>query len=305
MGGEPILAGCEKNFGAWIRDRGHRLSSSRRIESFAAVGYDPSHMYPVILRLGPLTIYSYGTMMALAFMTGAYLTGKELARRGLPESAASTMVFWAAVGGLIGARLLTIIEDVPAFVHDPIRFIFSGAGFVWYGGLIGGFLAVSWCIRRLQLPYMETVDCIAPSLALGHAIGRIGCQLAGDGDWGKVTTVPWAMAYPNAIVGWNYPPGVLVHPTPVYETLVYTVIFGLLWAMRKREHPDGTLFWWYLVLASSARFLIEFLRINRPVAAGLTLAQLMSIGLVAIGVWRLLATEVFARPRQAIARPTS
>ena len=160
-------------------------------------------MYPVILRLGPLTIYSYGTMMAVAFLVAAYLTGKELDRKGLPESAASTMVFWAAIGGLAGARLLTILEDFSAFVHDPIRFIVSGAGFVWYGGLIGGFVAVTWCMRRLGLPFLRTVDCVAPGLSLGHAIGRIGCQLAGDGDWGRVTTAPWGMAYPNAIVGWN------------------------------------------------------------------------------------------------------
>ncbi|HUI27614.1 MAG TPA: prolipoprotein diacylglyceryl transferase family protein, partial [Candidatus Kryptonia bacterium] len=130
------------------------------IECPAALGYHRRRMYPVILRLGPLTIYSYGTMMALAFLTSAYITGKELARNGLPESAASTMVFWAAIGGLIGARLLTILEDVPAFLNEPIRFVFSGAGFVWYGGLIGGFVAVSWCIHRLKLPYMKTVDCV-------------------------------------------------------------------------------------------------------------------------------------------------
>ncbi|MBI4517028.1 MAG: prolipoprotein diacylglyceryl transferase [Deltaproteobacteria bacterium] len=244
-------------------------------------------MYPVIVKLGPLTIYSYGTMMAIAFLTGTYLTGLELKRKGLPESAASTMVFWAAVGGLIGARLLTILEDFSAFVQEPLRFIFTGAGFVWYGGLIGGFVAVTWSMRRLKLPFLRTVDCIAPALALGHAIGRIGCQLAGDGDWGSVSTLPWAMTYPNAIVGWDYPPGVRVHPTPIYETIAYTAVFGLLWSLRRRALADGALFWWYLVMASGARFGIEFVRINTPVAGGLTLAQLISVALVAIGVWRL------------------
>lgn len=267
------------------------------IECPGALRYHPLAMIPVIVDFGTLSvfgvklhlaIYSYGMMMAMAFLTGAYLVGLELKRKGLPESAASTLVFWAAVGGLIGARLLTIFEEFSEFLHDPVRFIFTGAGFVWYGGLIGGFVAVTLAMRRLKLPFLQTVDCIAPTLALGHAIGRIGCQLAGDGDWGAVSTLPWAMAYPNAIVGWNYPPGVRVHPTPIYETIAYTVVFGILWSLRKRPHRDGALFWWYLVLASSLRFLVEFVRINPPVAGTLTQAQVISIVLVCIGVWRLI-----------------
>jgi phosphatidylglycerol---prolipoprotein diacylglyceryl transferase len=245
-------------------------------------------MYPVILHLGPITIYSYGLMMAIAFLTAAYLTGLELARKGLNGELASTLVFWAAVGGLVGARLFALVDDWSGFVADPLRTLFSGAGFVWYGGLIGGFLAVTWVIQRNRLPWLVTVDCIAPGLVLAHGIGRIGCQLAGDGDWGRVTTLPWGMAYPHAIIGWNYPPGVRVHPTPLYELLAYTAIFAFLWAIRKRPHADGRLFWWYLVLAPTARFLIEFLRINPRVFLGLSEAQLISVGLVAVGAWKLL-----------------
>jgi phosphatidylglycerol:prolipoprotein diacylglycerol transferase len=246
-------------------------------------------MYPVILHLGPITIYSYGLMMAIAFLTGAYLTGLELSRKGLNEELASTMVFWAAIGGLAGARVFAILEDWQGFLSDPIHVIFSGAGFVWYGGLIGGFLAVTWIIHRHHLPWLVTVDCIAPGLVLAHGIGRIGCQLAGDGDWGSETTRPWGMTYPNAIVGWHYPPGVRVHPTPLYEFGAYVVIFAFLWSIRKRHHPDGTLFWWYLALAPTARFFIEFLRINPRVFLGLSEAQLISLALVAIGGWRLVS----------------
>jgi phosphatidylglycerol:prolipoprotein diacylglycerol transferase len=247
-------------------------------------------MYPVILRIGPLTIYSYGLMMAIAFLTAAYLTGKELTRKGLNGELASSMVFWAAVGGLIGARIFAIFDDWSGFVTDPVHAIFSGAGFVWYGGLIGGFLAVTWSIRANGLPWLTTVDCIAPGMVLAHGIGRIGCELAGDGDWGRETTLPWGQAYPNAIVGWHYPPGVYVHPTPLYETLAYTLVFAFLWSIRKRPHPEGTLFWWYLVLASTARFFIEFVRINPRIVVGLSEAQLISIALVAIGSWKLLTS---------------
>src|ERR1043166_1384965 len=118
-------------------------------------------MYPVLLRLGPLTIYSYGLMMAVAFLTAAYLTGRELSRKGFDGELASTMVFWAAVGGLVGARVFAIFDDWNGFVSDPLHTIFSGAGFVWYGGLIGGFLAVTWTIRTNGLPWLTTVDCIA------------------------------------------------------------------------------------------------------------------------------------------------
>jgi|ERR1700687_1875305 len=249
-------------------------------------------MYPVILHLGPITIYSYGLMMAIAFLTAAYLTGQELTRKGMDGDFASTTVFWAAVGGLIGARIFAIFDDWQGFVSDPIHTLFSGAGFVWYGGLIGGFVAVTWAIRRHHLPWLTTVDCIAPGLALGHGIGRIGCQLAGDGDWGRETTVPWGMSYPNAIVGWNYPPGVRVHPTPLYETAAYVLIFAFLWSIRKRQQPDGTVFWWYLLLGGAARFCIEFVRINPRIVFELTEAQVISVTLMIIGSWRLLAAAL-------------
>jgi phosphatidylglycerol:prolipoprotein diacylglycerol transferase len=257
-------------------------------------------MYPIVLRLGPLTIYSYGLMMAVAFLTAGYLTSKEFTRKGFDGELASSMVLWAAVGGLIGARLLAIVDDWSGFVSDPLHSIFSGSGFVWYGGLIGGFIAVSWTIRQHQLPWLQAVDCIAPGLTLAHGIGRIGCQLAGDGDWGSETTLPWGMAYPNAIVGWPYPPGVRVHPAPLYELLAYTLIFAVLWLIRKRPYPDGTIFWLYLILAPAARFLIEFVRINPPGFLGLTQSQFISLGLMTIGAWKLFSARTLTvRPAAA------
>ena len=261
-------------------------------------------MWPIILHLGPLTIYSYGTMMAIAFLVAGWLTGKEMERRGLPGEVASSMVFWAAVGGIGGSKLWAVLQDWHALLRDPIGLIFSGSGFVWYGGLLGGTAAVSWTIYRHHLPWLRVVDCIAPSLALAHGIGRIGCQLAGDGDWGAVSDVPWAMAYPRAIVGWPHPPGVRVHPTPIYEMLAYFAVFALLWSLRKRPQPDGTIFWWYLVLAPAARFVIEFYRINPALALGLSTAQWFSLLLVGIGAWRLLASRgVASAPVERLVQP--
>lgn len=248
-------------------------------------------MFPVILKLGPITIYSYGTMMAIAFLVAGYLTSRELERKGMAGELASSMVVWGAIGGLVGSRIWALANDWQGFLHDPLSTLISGSGFVFYGGLIGGTIAVSYLIWREKLPWLKVVDCIAPGLAIAHAIGRIGCELAGDGDWGTISTLPWAHAYPNAIIGWTYPEGVRVHPTPIYETIAYTVIFAILWSMRKRPQPDGNIFWWYLVLAPAARFVIEFIRINPPVLFGLSEAQVFSIILIAIGSWRLLVNR--------------
>jgi phosphatidylglycerol:prolipoprotein diacylglycerol transferase len=183
----------------------------------------------------------------------------------------------------LGARLLFIVEEWRSFLEAPLDFILTGAGFTWYGGVAGGLLAATWVVRRRDIPWLKAADICAPALALAYGIGRIGCQIAGDGDWGPVSSVPWAMAYPNAIIGWHYPPGVRVHPTPVYETIQSLTIFAILWQQRKKEHPDGFIFWLYLVLSGLARFVTEFWRINPVVGFGLTEAQWIGLALALLG----------------------
>ena len=248
-------------------------------------------MYPVLLHFGPLTIYSYGVMMALGFLAASWILNHEFQRQGRDPALSSALVLWAAVGGLIGARLLFIVEKLPEFLAEPWAFVFTGAGFTWYGGLIGGVVAVSWYIQRHALPWWGIMDAIAPTLPLGHAIGRLGCHLAGDGDWGPPTTLPWGVAYTDAIVGWPFEPGVYVHPTPLYETAVYLLIFAVLWSRRTAPHQPGALFGGYLLLAGIARFLLEFVRVNTPVFLGLSQAQGISVLLALIGVVILLRRE--------------
>jgi phosphatidylglycerol:prolipoprotein diacylglycerol transferase len=250
-------------------------------------------MYPIIIELGPVTIYSFGVMMALGFLASGYVVTKELGRKGLDPNLGSALVFWAAVGGLVGARLWVILDDFREFLAAPIDFIFSGAGFVWYGGLVGGLTAVTLFIRYHGLPWLVTADSLASAIPLGHAIGRVGCQLAGDGDWGKETTLPWGMAYPNAIIGWEYPPDVRVHPAPLYEALLYAAIFVVLWQLRPRLSRPGATLGAYFVLAAIARFLVEFVRIEPRVLWGLTEAQLFSGVLAAAGL-ALLARGIGA-----------
>lgn len=254
-------------------------------------------MIPDVLHIGPIPIHVFGLCLAAAFMVAGQVAAREFERKGYDPVVGSQVLVWAAVGGIVGARLWLLLDEWPEFIADPVRFLFTGGGFVFYGGLAGGALAVTLFFRRHGVPWLRGADACAPAIVIGQAIGRIGCQLSGDGDWGTETTLPWGMAYPYAVVGWDKAPGVRVHPTPVYESVAYFAIFALLWRMRKRPASDGTIFYWYLVLTGLARFLVEFVRVNPLVVLGLSQAQLVSLVLVAFGSvqltrergWRLAA----------------
>jgi phosphatidylglycerol:prolipoprotein diacylglycerol transferase len=248
-------------------------------------------MLPVLFQFGPLTIYSFGVFMALAALSAAWVVHAELKRRGYNPELASTMVFAAAVGGLLGARLLFIVEEWSNFTQSPWDFIFTGAGFTWYGGFLGGVLAVSWVAKKNRIPWLIAADIAAPALAVGYGVGRLGCHVAGDGDWGTVTELPWGVAYTKAIIGWRdpltgipYPPGARVHPTPIYEFLESAAIFVVLWTLRKKDYSAGTLFWLYLALAGMARLVVEFWRVNSVLALGLTEAQWFSLLIIIVGM---------------------
>jgi len=256
-------------------------------------------MIPVLFHIGPLTVYSYGLMMALGFLAADWVVTLECRRRALPADYASSMIVWAAVTGIAASRLLDIFNNFPAYMADPKSMIFSGSGFVWYGGMIGGIVAVYVVSRRYKISFSQTADMSAPALAIGQAIGRLGCLTSGDGDWGLPSRLPWAMSFPKAIVGWNadtvlklgpggtlvsgYFPGVRVHPTPIYEAILYTGVFLILWSLRKKGLADGRLLYLYLILAGLSRFAVEFLRINPRVFEGLSEAQVIAIGMMIVG----------------------
>src|SRR5918999_1150533 len=259
-------------------------------------------MYPVLFQFGPITIYSFGAFMALAALAAALVVHRELKRCGYNPELASTIVFAAAIGGLIGARILFIFEEWENFLVAPLRYVFTGAGFTWYGGFFGGIAAVSWVVKKNNIPWLIAADIAAPALALAYGVGRLGCHVAGDGDWGTITDVPWGVAYTNAIVGWAdpntgtpYPPGVRVHPTPIYEFLAGVIVFAILWSLRKRNYVPGTIAWLYLILSGISRLVVEFWRINPVLALGLTEAQWFSLALIVLGAF-LLATRRTSTP---------
>ena len=266
-------------------------------------------MIPVLFHIGPLSVYSYGMMMALGFLAADYVITLECRRRGIVTEYASSTVVWAAIMGISSARALDILNNFSSYWADPKSMILSGSGFVWYGGLLGGILGAYLVSRYYKIGFLKTTDMCAPALAIGQAIGRLGCQLSGDGDWGLPSKLPWAMAYPRAIVGWNsqtvlkldahgqlvsgFFPGVRVHPAPIYETLLYTGIFVILWRLRGKGFADGRLFFLYLILAGAARSTVEFVRINPRVFIGLSEAQLIAIAMIILGslAWFLVGAR--------------
>jgi phosphatidylglycerol:prolipoprotein diacylglycerol transferase len=230
------------------------------------------------IHIGPLTLQTFGICFALAFLAAGALVGRRLREWGKPIDWAYEMTFAALIGGIVGARLNFIFENWDEVSGDVIGNIFSGSGLVWYGGAIGGAIGVAlWAWRRGMLG-LPLLDLAAPALALGYAIGRVGCQVSGDGDYGDDWSGPWAMAYPEG----TEPIETTVHPTPIYESLAMGFVALGLWRWRDRFQP-GILFAVYLVLSGLERLLVEFIRRNEVVAAGLTQAQLLSLVLIAAG----------------------
>ncbi len=263
-------------------------------------------MYPTLINFGtignfPVGIHSYGVMLATAFITCSLLLGRELNRRGFQGEIATALVAAGAIGGIVGAKIYYVL-----FIADPFHLhdMFSPSGLVWYGGLFGGSAGVTWVILRSTNPFLPTIDIIGPLLLLGYGIGRIGCLLAGDGDYGPPSDLPWAMAFPNGTV----PTDVPVHPTPIYETTISFIFFGILWSQRKKfVSIPGLLFGASLVGLAVERFIVEFWRLTPRVfpetssLSWLTSPQLVSIILFCFGIFFIMWMS--KRPRVDAASP--
>jgi phosphatidylglycerol:prolipoprotein diacylglycerol transferase len=257
-------------------------------------------MKPEIQILG-ISIKTFGVCFALGFAACGLLCARRLHELGKPRDWAYEIVFAALVGGVVGARAYYLIEN---HVSISLGNVFSGTGLVWYGGAIGGAIGViGWMLWRHSLE-LRMLDMAATALALGYAIGRIGCQVSGDGDYGIRSNLPWAMGYPHGTV--PTPPGVRVQPTPIYETVTMCLLAFGLWQIRDRVRP-GVVFALYLLGSGLERLLVEFIRRNKEVALGLTAPQLESIGLMCVGaLWLALLVRrgglAALRPAAAVGR---
>jgi phosphatidylglycerol:prolipoprotein diacylglycerol transferase len=241
---------------------------------------------PEIHILG-ISIKTFGVAFACGFLASGAIVTRRFKELGKPVDWAYEIVGAALVGGLVGSRAYYLIQNWGTVKHDLVGSIFSGSGLVWYGGAIGGAICVlAWAWWRGFLN-AQLLDVAAIPLAIGYAIGRIGCQVSGDGDYGKPAHGLTAMGYPHGTLA--TPPGVTVYPTPIYETVAMGLVAWLLWRLRDRVRP-GLVFAGYLALSGAERFLVEFLRRNHRVAAGLTTPQFESLALVGIGaIWIALA----------------
>jgi phosphatidylglycerol---prolipoprotein diacylglyceryl transferase len=251
-------------------------------------------IYPLVIRIGSFELTGYGVMMMVAFLTGGWLVSLELRRRGLREDYSGEMVVAAVIGGIVGAKLWYV-----ALFRDPAA-LFSRGGLVWYGGFIGGTMAVILNGWRLKVPLRWTMQLGAAALAAAYALGRVGCFLVND-DYGRPTTLPWGVKFPRGLppstaanlqqqfhvpvpAGTDPQTVLAVHPTQLYEIALMLVAFAVLWRLRTRAKPTGWLFGLYLVFAGAERFLVEIVRAKDDRLLGpFTLAQLTSVLLVAIG----------------------
>ena len=229
-------------------------------------------MQPILFSLGGLDITSYGVSKALAVLAAGVLLARELRRVRLDPELAWPLAIAGAVGGFAGAKLYYLAEHAGSLtMHD-----LGGMGFTWFGGLIGGALAVLFVARREGLPLGLLAGISAAPLAVAYGIGRLGCLLAGDGTYGIASDLPWAMSFPEGTM----PTTEEVHPTPLYEALGAFAVAALLWRLRTRVRPP-VLLALFAGLQGASRFLVEFIRLNDEVVLGLSQPQLWSLVLVA------------------------
>jgi phosphatidylglycerol---prolipoprotein diacylglyceryl transferase len=238
-------------------------------------------MYPTLLRIGNLEVTSFGVLVAVAAIVGLAVFRRELRASRLPLAATGAGAI-GVIGGLIGAKFLWVIEHAGEAAMSDL--LLSRGGLSWYGGLIGGLGAGLGFIAIRRWPVAPTLAAAAPALAFGQMIGRIGCFLVGD-DYGRPSKLPWAVAFPEGLP----PTTVPVHPTQLYEALGLSLLGYLLLRWRHRGVSDAGILGRYLVSAGLLRFLIEFLRVNEPLAFGVSVARIVSMVAIALGVMLLAA----------------
>jgi len=245
-------------------------------------------MYPEVFHISFL--HTYGVLVAAAFLVALWIAGRLAKEARLDPEAITNLGIYCALSAIVGAKLMMFLIDIPYYAQHPDE-IFSlstlQAGGVFYGGLIAALAVAFWYMRKTRLPALPTADIFAPGIALGHAIGRLGCFSAGC-CWGRETHLPWAVTFTdpeaNRLVG--VPLGIPLHPTQLYESAAELVIFAILLLSVRRPHVPGAVISLYLMLYSTARFLVEFVRFHEqpnPFGGPLNTSQWISLVLFSLG----------------------
>jgi phosphatidylglycerol:prolipoprotein diacylglycerol transferase len=263
-------------------------------------------MYPRLFELGPITVYTYGVLLAAAYLLGLKLAMVRAKNRGLDHNRVLDLGIYIIISALIGAKLLLLVTDFRAFTANPRELLtLARSGGVFYGGLILAVVVALVYIRRVSLPLWTTCDVFAPGIALGHVVGRFGCLFAGC-CFGKPTTLPWGITFTDTFAAANVgtPLGVPLHPTPLYEAGAEFLILVLLLMTERKGRPfPGRTFWLYMLLYSVSRFIIEFYRGDErgnPIGM-LSTSQFISVLLAPLAVIMLvyLSRAVTPEPKRA------
>lgn len=244
-------------------------------------------MFPELLRIGDFQITSFGAMVAVSFLVAFWVSGMEFERKGMSRRLHEHIFLAALVGGILGAKLLFLIENVPLsdLISYPMHYLLLRGGLTFYGGLFLALFASFVITKKHKESFWKVLDATAPALAIAYATGRVGCLLVGD-DYGIASTLPWAMPFPK-----GSPPTLeAVHPTQIYETIIMSLVFLVLWKIRKKDRPIGWLASIYLGLAGLERFFIEFIRntTESPISS-LSVAQVMALALILVGALKYIS----------------
>jgi phosphatidylglycerol:prolipoprotein diacylglycerol transferase len=247
---------------------------------------------PELFGIGPLTIYTYGVMLAAAYLGGLQLAIVRGRRAGLDAARLLDLGVYIVIAALVGAKLLLLFVNFNYFRNNPHEIlVLARSGGVFYGGLIMATLVAFWYIRRHALPFWTTCDIFAPGIALGHVIGRVGCLMAGC-CYGRRTDVPWAVTFTDPFAASNVgtPLNVPLHPTQLYEAGAELVILVMLLATERKGRPyPGRTFWGYMFLYAVSRFVIEFYRADeRGLLMGLSTSQFISLVLAPLSLFMLV-----------------
>jgi len=244
-------------------------------------------MFPELLRIGDFHITSFGAMVAVSFLVAFWVSGMEFERKGMSRRLHEQGFLACLVGGILGAKLLFLIENVPLsdLISYPMHYLLLRGGLTFYGGFFLALFAFFVLTKKHKESFWKVLDATAPALAIAYATGRVGCLLVGD-DYGVASTLPWAMPFPK-----GSPPTLeAVHPTQIYETIIMSLVFLVLWKIRKKDRPVGWLASIYLGLAGLERFFVEFIRntTESPIS-GLSVAQVMALALILIGALKYIS----------------
>ena len=215
-------------------------------------------MYPILYKIGPIHLYTYGFFLALGFLTAILVAGREARRVGLPEGHFYDLCFYIILAAIVGSRLLFVMVDPVPFLQNPLRiFAVWEGGLVFHGGMIAALVTAFFLMRRHKMPWRPTFDSLAVGMPLGVAFGRIGCFMAGC-CFGKPTDLPWGVSFthPESLCPIQEP----LHPTQLYEALLSLMVFGVVFWLRKRKRFDGQVLATYFFLAGLVRFTVEFFR---------------------------------------------